>query len=316
MRILEVAVQDIESVRGYYTSLKIYRAATYDGTYTELPTVSPVPLVAGQTLYPVVDNDGLASSCYRYSYYKSTLPTAESSLLDIPIYYCTVAGLKARLNETGTADDQQFVDAVAAATGAIRRYCNREFKQVVETRYFEGPSPKGGFTGRGPQILFVDDLVAVTALQLDYGGGGVQNPVLTTLTVNTDFYLWPQDADRQEEPFQGLAFVPGANFQVQAVQTGVYREQGIGLYWPRGYQAVRITGTWGWPLNAITQSSVPPAIKEACLEVAARIYKGRDNAYSRVVGAEGVGTMKIADDLLNRDTKLLLNSYRRMHNNY
>jgi hypothetical protein len=312
MRILEVAVQDITSIKTYYDNLRIYRASSYAGAYALLQTV---PLVTGQTLYPVIDNDGTATHCYRFTYYKSTATTAESSQLDIPVYYCTVAGLKARLNETGITDDAQFVDAVAAATGAVKRYCNREFKQVVETRYFEGPTLKGQYTGREPQILYVDDLVDVTTLQLDYSGGraGAQ---LTTLTINTDVYLWPQDSSNQDEPFSGLAFVPGSNFQIAQIQSGNYRDYSAGFYWPRGYQAVRVTGTWGWPVNAITQAPVPPAVKEATLQIAARIYKGRDNAYSRVIGATGVGTMQIADDLLNKDTRMMLETYRRKHTNY
>lgn len=315
MRVLEVAVQpDIDSLISYYDKLKIYRAATYDGSYTEI-SASPVALAAGQTLYPVVDNDGAATDSYRFSYYKSTATTAESSMQDLPVYYCSVSSLKARLNETTTGDDLQFVDAVAAATGAVKRYCNREFKQVVETRYFEGPLFKGQYTGREPQILYVDDLVAATGLELDYSGGRTGSQ-LTTLTVGTDVYLWPQESANFDEPYNGLVFVPGSNFQIAQIQSGSYRDYSAGFYWPRGYRAVRVTGTWGWPFNSVTQSPIPPAVKEATLQIAARIYKGRDNAYSRVVGAEGLATMQIADDLLNKDTRMLLESYKRKHRDY
>jgi hypothetical protein len=312
MRILEVAVQDIASIKTYYDNLRIYRASSYAGTYTLLQTV---PLANGQTLYPVIDNDGTATHCYRFSYYKSTVTTAESSQLDLPVYYCTVAGLKARLNETGINDDAQFVDAVAAATGAVKRYCNREFKQVVETRYLEGPTSKGQYSDREPQILYVDDLVDVSTLQVDYSGG-MSGANLTTLTINTDVYLWPQDTINQDEPYNGLAFVPGSNFQIAQIQSGSYRDYSAGFYWPRGYQAIRVTGTWGWPVNPITQSPVPPAVREATLQIAARIYKGRDNAYSRVVGNGDLGTLRISDALMNGDTKALLETYRRKHRDY
>jgi hypothetical protein len=312
MRVLEVAVQDITSIKTYYDNLRIYRASTYAGSYTLLQTV---PLVTGQTLYSLVDNDGLTSDCYRFTYYKSTVTTAESSQLDLPVYYCTVANLKARLGETGLTDDAQFVDAVAAATGSVKRYCNREFKQVVETRYFEGPTFKGQYSGREPQLMYVDDLVAATVLQLDYSGGrlGAQ---LTTLTIGTDVYLWPQDASNLDEPYNSLAFVPGSNYQIAQIQSGNYRDYSAGFYWPRGYQAVRVTGTWGWPVNPVSQSPIPPAVREATLQIAARIYKGRDNAYSRVIGAAGIGTMSIADDLLNKDTRMMLETYRRKHRDY
>jgi hypothetical protein len=314
MRVLEIAVQpDIASITGYYDKLKLYKSATYDGTYAEVTPATS--LVSGQTVYPIVDNAGVASDFYRFSYYKSTPTTAESGQLDLPVYYCSIASLKSRLNETGTSDDSNFVDAVAGATGAVKRYCNRQFGQVTETRYFEGPSFKGQYTGRAPQILYVDDLLSVSELKADYTGG-LAGASLTTLTINTDVYLWPQNVASQGEPYTGLAFVPMANFQVQAIQPGTYRDFASGLYWPRGYQAVRVTGTWGWPVNPITQSPIPPDVREACLQIAARIYKGRDNAYSRAVGNGDLGTLKIADDLINGSTRALLETYRRKHPNY
>jgi hypothetical protein len=110
MRILEVAVQDITSIKTYYDNLRIYRASSYAGAYTLLQTV---PLVTGQTLYPVIDNDGTATHCYRFTYYKSTATTAESSQLDIPVFTVRQRTSWQDLVKQGITDDAQFVDAVS-----------------------------------------------------------------------------------------------------------------------------------------------------------------------------------------------------------
>lgn len=305
MRIIELIASDIESLSSYYTHFRVYRAATEDGTYSLLGSVA---LVSTKIIYTYVDNDGLDTDFYKYTYYKSTATTAETTQYSLPLYYASVSRLISRLNETaGTAStDVHFVDAMEAATDVVSRYCKRWFSQKVETRYYEGPTPKGQYTGKGLQKLFIDDCVNLSNIVLDFTGGQ-SGASTSTLTLNTHCYLWPQDAPNSYEPYNALAFIPTATLP----STAAYIDNYVDIYWPTGYRAIRLTGTWGWPTNPTTHTPVPGSVKEATLELACRIYKGRDNAYSRQVGSSEIGSMTIIDDLANRDVKLLLENYRK-----
>jgi hypothetical protein len=283
MRILEIPVQpDITNLITYYQQIKVYRASTYDGTYSLVGTIT---LVADQSLYPFVDNSGLLTDVYKFSYYKTTGPV-ESDKYDLPSYYSTVQALKDRIDdgEVGT-DDRNFIDAAAAATDAINRYCGRRFNQVIETRYFEGSPSRGFYIGKGSQILYVDDFVSVSGITIT-GDDAIDYA--------TEVYPLPENAQRLDWPYMQLALKPAADKE-----------------WPTGYHAIAITATWGWPVNPITQSSVPAAVKEAAIEVALRLYKGKDNSYARVVGQNDLGATKVTDDLMNGDTRALLAPYVR-----
>lgn len=285
MRILEIPVQpDIDNLITYYQEIKVYRASTYDGTYSPVGTIT---LVTDQSLYPFVDNSGFLTDVYRFSYYRTTGPV-ESDKYDLPSYYFTVNALKERINDgqATTEDDRSFIDTAAAATDAINRYCGRRFNQVIETRYFEGSPSRGFYIGKGSQILYVDDFVSVSGITIT-GDDAIDYA--------TEVYPLPENAPRLDWPYMQLALKPDANKE-----------------WPAGYHAIAITATWGWPVNPITQSSVPAAVKEAAMEVALRLYKGKDNSYARVSGQSDLGTVRVSDDLMNGDTKALLAPYRKM----
>lgn len=307
MRVLEILTSDVASLISYYQQLKIYKSSTENGTYVSVGTVT---LSGTTSVYPYIDNSGLTTDFYKFSYNRTTAPTAESELFVLGQNYASVASLKNRLNETG--EDISFVEALIAATEQVRRYCGREFYQKIETRYFEGTLVLGGKSSQynGPQKLQVDDLLSVTSIALDYSGG-TPGAALTTLTLNTHCYLFPQDAPQRFKPYEIIDFIPSASLPAASPNygTSTYPQ---GLYWPRGYQAIRITGTWGWPVNNLTNSPIPADVREATLQIAARIYKGRDNAYSRVTGNAAQGTLQIGDSLLNKDVIEMLKPYKKV----
>jgi hypothetical protein len=311
MRVLEIVVQpNIASLITYYDQVRVYKSATDSGVFTLLGTT--VTLVAGQTIYNYIDNDGLDTDFYKFTYYKSTATIAETAQYAMPAYYVFVQDLKDALDETTATskNDAVFARCVAAATQQVTNYCLRKFHQKIETRYFEGPDFKGQYAKQNPQKLFLaDDVVSISAIQLDYSGG-LSGTSLTTLTLNTHCYLWPQEAPQRNEPYAALSFIPTATFPTASG----YPDYRTGIYWPKGYRAVRLTGMWGWPQQDLTYSPVPAPVREATMQIAARIYKGRDNAYSRVIGTPDIGTLKIMDDLFNKDVKALLADYRKVQN--
>lgn len=285
MRILEIVVQpDIESIKAYYDKLRIYRAATFDGSYSLITTIN---LADEKSLYTYIDNSGLSTDVYRFAYFK-TVGSVESSRYDLPGFYFTIAALKARVNEITDTDDHSFIDTAAAATDAVNRYCGRRFNQVIETRYFQGSPSKHFYIGAGAQILCVDDFVSLSAISVTYPSGATGiNPV-------SGVYFLPENASRKDWPYEELAIVPGGTD-----------------YWPTGYHKVAITATWGWPVNPITQSTVPAAVKEAAMEIALRLYQGKTNGYSNTIGQADLGTKEVEDGLMSKNVKSLLEMYRK-----
>jgi hypothetical protein len=84
-------------------------------------------------------------------------------------------------------------------------------------------------------------------------------------------------------------------------------------YFPRGYRAVRITGVWGWPANQYNGWCIPTQIQETALEIAARIYKAKDNAYSGVAGQGDISgnTFVMREQKLTNREQMFLDNYRR-----
>lgn len=282
MRILEIVVQpDIESIKAYYDKLRIYRAAIYDGSYSLIGTIN---LADEVTLYTYIDNSGLSTDVYRFAYFK-TVGSVESSQWELSGFYFTIKALKKRIDERDDSDDHSFIDAAAAATDAVNRYCGRRFTQVIETRYFQASPSKGFYIGQGAQILEVDDLVAVAAITAT-GDAPIDG--------STDIYLLPENAPRLDWPYTMVAL-----------------KSSPANYWPTGYHSVAITATWGWPVNAITQSSVPGSVKEAAMEIALRIYQGKANGYGSTRGQADLGTDEVEDGLMSKNVKALLDPYRR-----
>lgn len=77
---------------------------------------------------------------------------------------------------------------------------------------------------------------------------------------------------------------------------------GVHLF-PRGRAMVRVTGSWGYSAEA------PHAIREACLLLAARLYKRKDAPFG-VVGSADHGQMQTLPGM-DPDVKQLIQQYRR-----
>ena len=71
------------------------------------------------------------------------------------------------------------------------------------------------------------------------------------------------------------------------------------LGWLRGVP-ITVTAKWGW-------DETPGDIKEACLEVALQIYRGRDSAYARVVNLEAA---TVVNDALTPRALMICNQYK------
>lgn len=198
--------------------------------------------------------------------------------------YCTVSELKTHLRITDTADDTPLGVCITAASRAIDHETNRQFgveSGAVARTYTYDPC----YFIDGRPALSIDDLSSTSSLVVaaDEDDSGAY---ATTLTIDEDYVLWPYNASRDGKPWTHLLSRSGATY-----------------LFPRYSNSIRVTGIFGW-------SSVPNAVKMACLIQSARFFVRRDAAFG-VAGSPEIGSELRLLDRLDPDVALLLTSVKR-----
>lgn len=173
--------------------------------------------------------------------------------------YATTEELAAFVRIEDSLDDAQLGLAIAAASRAIDRACNRQFGVLAAAaaRYYTARRDRK----RCRWFLEIDDLMTTTDLAVafdedddeSYGG------------VITDYRLCPANAAADAQPWTELVVQDISDVQPTALEDGV-----------------RVTARWGW-------SAVPDPIKEACLLQASRVIARRDAPFG-VAGSPDAGS--------------------------
>jgi len=213
-----------------------------------------------------------------------TWPVQPSSLNQ---YYTSVEELKDRLNITVTTTDLSCQMAVQAAAKYVDRYCGRHFFQLTETRTF---------VPRDIWEQLLDDTVSITQLAVDFDGDGVFEQV------------WTQGTD-YELMFDGREFnMLSEGEQRPYTRARVINFAGGGRFFPfiwpfSRLDRVQVIGTFGWP-------SVPLAVKQAALQLAADFFKLKDAPFG-VVGSADWGLLRVPKQ--NPVVAQLLAPYRSPH---
>lgn len=184
-------------------------------------------------------------------------------------FYTSVEELKDRLGITDTGADFQLQLAVQAAARAIEEYTGRYFYQLTETRTFV------------PYNIWeqpIDDVVSVSALNIDMDGDGTFEQV------------WTQNVDYQlmYGPYEFNAFTTGEQrpYTLVRVINGAAGGRFFPFIWPFApLNRVQVVGTWGWP-------QVPYAIKQATIQVAAEFFKLKDAPFG-LVGTSEFGVVRV-----------------------
>lgn len=197
--------------------------------------------------------------------------------------YATTAQLRRRVGIDDGFEDDLFDSALVAASRTIDQWCGRRFWQDddVSTR----PIP-AEWVSRWRIDLGGWDISTTTGLLVstDSTDDGVYE---TSLTLGTHF---------QTEPLS--SFSPsGEAWPV----TGLRVITAGGEYFPCGYgrPTVQVTARWGWP-------AVPAPVTQACLALAADIYKSKDVSFGS--GGNGfLGTFEVSQNLM---ASALLAPYR------
>ena len=179
---------------------------------------------------------------------------------------------------TDPLNDSQMESVIEGISRAIDKHCKRRFYTTDsdETRYF---------TARYTDKLYPGDVLSITTLKTDAGADGTYED---SWTEDTDFYLEPLNASLDSEPYTRIV------------------KHSLGSYsLPVGIvKGVEIIGKFGYA------STTPDNINEACLLMAARLFKRKD----AVFGITGSPEMGVLRQILRDDPEIqsLLYGMRRL----
>lgn len=189
----------------------------------------------------------------------------------MPNLYAEAADLKVRFGIGDSIDDTKVDKALNGASRGIDLHCQRVFYNTAGTATFISTDPyclKPAKTD-----VWVGDIVSVTTLSTDATGDGT----FETAWSASDFQLWPVNATFGPEarPYTEIRAVGSKNFPVSYGRTRANR--------------VQIAGTFGWPI------AVPATVGEACLMLAAELFKMKDAPFG-VAGFAEFGAVRIREN--------------------
>ena len=175
--------------------------------------------------------------------------------------YCTLPELKDHLHGVADNIDDVLLDGkINAASRAIDGVCNRRF-------YQDGSGSARLFAASVRGRVSIDDCGTITEVATDAGSGD-----FATVWTSTDY---------QEEPLNGK------RDGLEGWPVMSLRATGNHCFPVSAEALVRVTATWGW-------AAVPVQVSEACLIVAAKLYKRRDTAEG-FVAFEGAGVRNVVE---------------------
>jgi hypothetical protein len=200
--------------------------------------------------------------------------------------YCELDELVDWNSATQAASVANLERAINAASRGIDQYCQRHFFQdgtalVPVARPLPAPC--------NPRVLefgaFNDLASATVTVKTDETGDGV----FETTWAASDYELQPINPSSGPEPrpFTSIMATGGRWFPAGA--------------WTGRSARVEVTGVWGWP-------AVPDAITQACLILAARVYKRKDSP-DGVSNWGDFGVIRVGRT--DPDVVALLDPYRR-----
>lgn len=170
-------------------------------------------------------------------------------------------------------DDAGLESVITAASRLIDADRGRRFYTAEETRIYS--ACYGG-------MIEIDDLVTLTSLKTDPSGDGSFPNTWAT----ADYRLAPYNALANGEPYTWIETRQGGAYSFPG-GVGVYDPViNYNLDAPRPSQPlVQVTGLFGYSTVA------PPAIKEACILVALRLWQRKDLTYG-IAGSAEMGTLQ------------------------
>lgn len=191
--------------------------------------------------------------------------------------YASLNEIKNALRITDTVDDTLLEMAVESASRLIDGYAGRSFYSIgTATRYY---------VAQNDYVVEIDDLISSSPTIKTSGNA---DGVFDTTWLSDDYQL---------EPLNGVS---------DGISWPYTRIRAIGDYWwpiSNGEALIEVRGVWGW-------TSVPIAIKQACIIQGSRIFKRLDSPLG-VAGFGDMGAIRVTRDL-DPDVAQLVMPYKRM----
>ena len=190
--------------------------------------------------------------------------------------YATTSDLKAYLGLTGTADDALLLSCMQRAQSWVDTHCDQVFEASADTtRYFDA----------------VED-VADAVLNLDYPLAAI-----TSITNGDGVAVAAGEyvtEPRNHTPYHRIRLL-GSKGKSWAWSTAGDAEN-----------AITIVGKWAY------STSAPPAIVQACVRLAAYMYRQKDSQVFDVTADAETGQLIIPKGI-PADVKQILMPYRRLN---
>jgi len=203
--------------------------------------------------------------------------------------------LKTWLGLSGTGQDTNLDFAIDAATQAIDQYCGRSFTvekdgstYQTQTRYYDCEFA---------DYAFVDDIATTDSLVVKtLNADGTDDQ---TLVLDTDFYLYPLNADKQIEPVMPFDKI------VMAIENG---GKVLPTHYPKG---LKITAYFGFPTQHNATQRVPDSVKLACLMQSARFWQRKNSPMGFSGNPETGQAPVIFLSQLDPDVKTLIHPFKK-----
>lgn len=200
--------------------------------------------------------------------------------------YVTAPELKTYLGITDNIDDTQLDDARDAASRALDGYCHTRFASTISG---STTATARVFAPTDWYCLKVPDFYSLTSIKTDENDDGTYERTWTS----SDYELSPPSGVVDHLlgwPYNTIRAV--GNYRFPVPRTPMSRRH-----------TVEITAQWGW-------AAVPEPVRQACLQVAAEIFRRKDAPFGVVQTVE-FGPLRLSADSVRAVSSLLAPYVRR-----
>lgn len=195
---------------------------------------------------------------------------------------CSIDDIKAFLNISDGSSDSLLTMCRDSAERGIKDYLDSNLESATYTHYFDG-------NGLRDVVLRQRPVTSVTSVHLDqtgyYGQSSDPFPSTTLLEAGRDYALVYDDSGTTSNISRsGLLrrIGPGDSNFYSPFNSNTLSAGTRGATWTRGLGNIKVTYVAGW-------TTVPPAIKQACINLSSLIYLNRAKAGLQV-SSESLGS--------------------------
>lgn len=283
---LFLLVEDVTAVMAAgYTHIRVYTDTAETGTFVTLD--GSTALVAGQESYEYTDMGGTNATWYKSCYWGAAAGESDKSAArkgETASAYATVKELRAHMVKAAITADWELAQLLDGATRLIDNFCNRPEGFVAAVT-----ASARIYAGSGTSVQAIDECTSITAVAVKDSATDTSYTAWTT----DDWDAFGGSPDRPD--FQPTAHHKPYTFLMTTLD-GNYSTFTSGKFTTRpgfrpsstvsrGVPTVQVTATWGYA------ATVPPDIKVACLEQAARWWKRLESAMADTIGSPETGIL-------------------------